>query len=202
MRVYQDSSVQPGRPREFDEEKVLLEIMQLFWRYGYEGTGLSEILKATGLGKASLYAAYGNKHSIYLRALGHYEALMVNGAVDALRDKSRPALSRLDTFLSSPIAAVKSGDRRGCFLCNASSDRASFDEETSELVRRGYAKMRDALEQAVREVSDAHTTRSAKGGAQLALTVYAGLRTMARSGIESSVLATAKTACLKALKNP
>jgi len=202
MREHQDSSTQPGRPREFDEEKVLSVIMQLFWRHGYEGTGLSDILKATGLGKASLYAAYGNKHSIYLRALGHYEALMVDNAVNALRDKSRPALSRLDAFLSSPIAAVKSGETRGCFLCNASSDRASLDEETRELVRRGYAKMRDALEEAVREVSDTHTARSAKGGAQLALTVYTGLRTMARSGIEPPVLATAKNACLKALKNP
>ena len=202
MREPKEHHAQPGRPREFDEEKVLSEIMHLFWRNGYEGTGLSDILKATGLGKASLYAAYGNKHSIYLKALAHYEALMVDGAVAGLLDKSRPAVSRLDDFLNSPIAAVKSGDTRGCFLCNASSDRASLDEETGDLVQRGYAKMRSALETVIPEVNDAHTAKTAKSGAQLAVTVYAGLRTMARSGLEPSTLAVAKTACLNALKNP
>lgn len=202
MREQKDAIGQPGRPREFDEGKVLDEIMGLFWRYGYEGTGLSDIMKATGLGKASLYAAYGNKHSIYMKALAHYEKLMVDSAVADLRDKRRTALSRLDGFLNSPIAAVESGDRRGCFLCNASSDRASLDKETGDLVRRGLAKMRDALEQVIKEVNADDTTRSTKGRPELALTVYSGLRTMARSGIDPAALAAAKTAFLNMVLAP
>ena len=174
MRETSGTGANPGRPREFDEEEVLLEIMELFWEHGYEGTGLSDILKTTGLGKASLYAAYGNKQSIYLKALSHYEALQVDPVIEALRDKRKPALRRIESFLDVPINAVKKGERRGCFLCNASADRASLDTEISDLVRRGYEKFRKALEETIKEMSKKPDAKLVKSRAQLALTVYAG----------------------------
>ena len=78
---------QPGRPREFDPDETLSKIMRLFWENGYEATGLSEITSVTGLGKASLYKAFGNKQSMYLKALKHYEGLMVDAAVAVLCSK-------------------------------------------------------------------------------------------------------------------
>lgn len=175
--------------------------MQLFWENGYEGTGLRDIIKATGLSKASLYAAYGNKQSMYLKALGHYETLMVDTSVQALRDRSRPALNRISAFLQAPISAIdRNADRRGCFLCNASADRSSIDAETGDLVRRGYAKMRRALEQAIAEFGHADDPDFAKRHAQLVLTVYSGLRIMARSSTELSDLIMAKEACLQSLR--
>jgi len=94
---------QPGRPREFDPDEVLSKIMQLFWENGYEGTGLSDIIAATGMGKASLYSAFGNKQEMYLKALARYEALMVDSAVAILRAGDRPPLERINAFLSAPM---------------------------------------------------------------------------------------------------
>lgn len=200
MREPGFTSSHPGRPRQFDEAETLSEIMQLFWENGYEGTGLSDIIKATGLSKASLYAAYGNKQSMYLKALGHYEAQMVDSAVAALRNRNHPALDRVSAFLQAPITAVdRTSDRRGCFLCNASADRAAIDAKTGDLVRRGYAKMRGALEQTIGELGTNGESDFAKRNAQLVLTVYSGLRVMARSGTGLSDLIMAKEACLKAL---
>ena len=130
---------QPGRPREFDPDETLAIIMQLFWEIGYEATGLSDIISATGLGKASLYKFFGNKHEIYLKALNHYEGLMVDAAVAVLRSENIAPLARIDAFLSSSIIAVRDhDDRRGCFLCNAAADRASLDGEFGSMVLRGY----------------------------------------------------------------
>lgn len=200
MREPGFTSGHPGRPRQFDEDEILSAIMQLFWESGYEGTGLSDIIKATGLSKASLYAAYGNKHSMYLKALGRYEALMVDTAVQALRDRARPALERISAFLHAPIAAVEdNSDRRGCFLCNASADRASSDAQTGKLVRRGYDKMRRALEQVIGELGHADDPEFSKRNAGLVLTVYSGLRIMARSSAPSD-LVMAKKACLEILR--
>lgn len=195
----------PGRPREFDIDTVLSEIMALFWQHGYEATTLSDIVRQTGLRKASLYAAFGNKQSMYLKALGHYENLNVNETVRALRDKKTPAATRISAFLEQPILAVQENDdRRGCFLCNASADRASLDPETKALVQNGYDKMRRALVAAIGELNKTEKTVAVRKAevqnkAELVLTVYSGLRIMARSVTEVRDLTAAKTACLETL---
>lgn len=190
----------PGRPREFDPDETLSKIMQLFWEHGYEATGLSDIIAVTGLGKASLYATFGNKQSMYLKALAQYEALAVDAAVAVLRASGTPAMVRIDMFLSSAIAAVRDqNDRRGCFLCNASADRAAVDEETGTMVRRGYEKMRLATAQALSDAAPDAGKGDIDARAQLVLTVYSGLRVMARSGTGVHALTLAKDQALAAV---
>ncbi|WP_411346030.1 TetR/AcrR family transcriptional regulator [Paenibacillus sp. WLX1005] len=61
-----------ARKREFDEQQVLEQVMQLFWQQGYEATSMSDLTAATGLQKPSLYAAYGDKRSLFEQALRRY----------------------------------------------------------------------------------------------------------------------------------
>lgn len=174
---------QPGRPREFDPNEVLSKIMQLFWENGYEATGLSDIIAATGLGKASLYKAFGNKQSMYLKALTHYEQLIVDAAVVVLRSTDLGPIARIDAFLSSPIIAVRDHkDSRGCFLCNAAADRASLDEDTGTLVRHGYDKLRRAIASSLAEAFPERATEVIDVRAEVILTIYSGLRIMSRAG--------------------
>lgn len=194
---------QPGRPREFDPDEMLARIMKLFWEHGYEATGLSDIIAATGVGKASLYAAFGNKQAMYLKALAHYEGIAVDAAVAMLRARDRPPLDRIDAFISAPILAVRDDrDRRGCFLCNAAADRASLDPETDAFVRRSYTKMQAALADALREAFPGLPGSEAASRAQLVLTLYTGLRVMSRAGLESSELALARDAARTLIRAP
>lgn len=48
--------------------------MLLFWRQGYEGTSLADLTQALGMSKPSLYAAFGSKEELFLKALDLYEA--------------------------------------------------------------------------------------------------------------------------------
>jgi AcrR family transcriptional regulator len=100
-----------GRPRAFDVEKALRQAMQVFWRKGYLGTSLSDLTDAMGINRPSLYAAFGNKKSLFRMALSHYakgpssylsEALqeptaravaerLLHGVVDLLTDPKTPA---------------------------------------------------------------------------------------------------------------
>lgn len=184
---------QPGRPREFDPDETLSKIMQLFWENGYEATGLSDILEITGLGKASLYKTFGNKHAMYLKALRHYEGLIVDAAVAVLRSADIAPIDRIDAFLSSPIIAVRDhADRRGCFLCNASADRASLDEDTSALVQGGFAKMRKAIIGALSEMFPETPPEVVAVRADVVLTVYSGLRIMSRAGEAAEMMRATK----------
>ena len=61
-----------GRPREFDAEKALDAALKVFWRKGYEGASLSDLTKAVGVNRPSLYAAFGDKEALFRQALERY----------------------------------------------------------------------------------------------------------------------------------
>jgi AcrR family transcriptional regulator len=102
--------VRPGRPRAFDEDAALEKAMCVFWRKGFEATSMADLTEAMGINPPSLYAAFGNKESLFLRVLERYaegpagfvmKALAaptarevaerrLYGAVDSLRNSERP----------------------------------------------------------------------------------------------------------------
>ena len=61
-----------GRPREFDPAEALNRAMQVFWEKGYEGASLTDLTEAMGINRPSLYAAFGNKESLFKKVLDNY----------------------------------------------------------------------------------------------------------------------------------
>ena len=61
-----------GRPRSFDVDKALEAATLVFWRKGYEGTSLSDLTRAMGINRPSLYAAFGDKETLFRKALDRY----------------------------------------------------------------------------------------------------------------------------------
>ncbi|MGI3167954.1 TetR/AcrR family transcriptional regulator [Pseudooceanicola sp. C21-150M6] len=113
-----------GRPRSFDEGEVLDRAMQVFWRRGYAETSVADLVAATGLERASLYAAFGDKQGLYLAVLTRYTARMM-GLFDASLTAGDPA-ARLTEFYRAAIA-VYSDDSvpRGCLLSNTAGVAAA-----------------------------------------------------------------------------
>src|SRR3569623_316372 len=62
-----------GRPREFCVDDALSAALRVFWSKGYEGTSLTDLTEAMGITRPSLYAAFGNKESLFRKALDLYE---------------------------------------------------------------------------------------------------------------------------------
>jgi AcrR family transcriptional regulator len=75
------SHIPKGRPREFDAEKALNRALMVFWRKGYEGTSLMDLTRAMNINRPSLYAAFGNKESLFRKALDRY----AQGPADYIR---------------------------------------------------------------------------------------------------------------------
>lgn len=185
-----------ARLREFDERKALETVRDLFWQKGYEGTSYADLSAATGLGRGSLYAAFGDKQALYRKALTLYIDEEVQTAVAILKDAKQSAAHRIRAYLDLVVdAAGLRQDRRGCFLCNAAIDMASDDPETGAMVQGAMKDMRDALLQALEgsEVPDKAAS------AEHLLAVYAGMRTMARAGLGINQLKRARDAALNSL---
>ncbi len=193
-----------GRPREFDEEVALAAIMDVFWTKGFEGASVADLVKATGLKKGSLYAAFGDKRAMYHSALAHYDRTEIDSMVQGLKGAGSP-LTRIDRFLQSAVGGMPGqGDARGCFLCNASIDQAPIDSGAGHLVQASLGRLEAALGGVI---SDARAdAKGRRGAAQNAsrrahhlMSVYFGLRVLAKAGAAPEVLEGAKLAALEAL---
>ena len=81
---------------------------------GYAATSVDDLTAATGLGKGSLYGAFGDKHSLYLRALDDYIASSLGEVRATLRDPAFSATDRLARHIRGQVkllAADKSSAR-------------------------------------------------------------------------------------------
>jgi TetR/AcrR family transcriptional regulator, transcriptional repressor for nem operon len=187
-----------GRPREFDEDEALARIMDIFWEKGFEGTSMSDLETATGLRKGSLYAAFGDKRAMYLKALALYGRTAVDETVRVLTGIDTPE-RRIGKFLQAPIDAVAvENDRRGCFLCNASIDQAAVDTETQSLVNGSLERLGRVLDKTLSELGTKDNSRR-RADAQHLLSVYFGLRVLAQAGQPVRMLKAAREAALRSV---
>src|SRR3712207_4372972 len=129
-------AVSRGRPRGFEPGDVLAKVRDTFWRHGYSGTSVDQLVSATGLHKPSLYGAFGDKKRLYLAALDQYleEARRAFGAALA-----RPTLHEsLCAMADGAIEMFMRGDGygKGCFMMITAVPEASDDPEIVAVVRR------------------------------------------------------------------
>ena len=124
-----------ARPREFDETAVLEAAMRCFWAQGYELTSVRALAERMGITGASLYNAFGDKRSLYRRALEYYLEQSVHDRVSRL--ERLPPLPAIRTFFDEIIdRSVTDEQRRGCLLVNAALEVAPYDAEFREIVAR------------------------------------------------------------------
>lgn len=190
-----------ARLREFDDAAALKTIENVFWEKGYDATSYADLVAATGLGKGSLYAAFGNKKSLYIKTLEIYIADELAPLAKTLtqRHEENPALWRtgIRDFFDTAIDPVsRRGDRRGCLLCNAAVDLAPYDAQVKTVVAAGFSMTRNAFRAMLR---DRVSTARLEGEGEHLLAIYIGMRIMARAGAAPAQLAIARDAALRAL---
>lgn len=157
--------------------------MTLFWKNGFDGVSLSLIMKETELQKASLYAAFGDKRSMYLKALGQYHNDVVVAAASALHDTRVSPRDRINAFITAPLTAAAQNDRSGCFLCNASADQSDLDAQTKAQVSAGFERLSSALGVALKELNPDLNEADLAAKSQVVLALYVGFRIMVRSDV-------------------
>src|ERR1700758_417875 len=74
MNTSTAGDVKMGRPRGVDEEAALEAAMRVFWKKSYEGETIADLTQAMGINRSSMYAAFGDKESIFHRVMERYRA--------------------------------------------------------------------------------------------------------------------------------
>ncbi len=175
------------RPRSFDPGDVLDKAKAVFWAKGYEGSTINDLAEATGLRTGSLYNAFGDKHSLYLKALDRYGEKEVAAAVAWIARQDCRGAEAVAGFLGMIAAQVESGAyKNGCFLCNAATDQAAHDPAIAARVSANMAPLRQAFLDRLK--SDPRTADAAAILADFALATYLGMFVMIRGGADGPMV--------------
>ncbi|WP_438265076.1 TetR/AcrR family transcriptional regulator [Bradyrhizobium commune] len=145
--LYSSMSHQPpvqlprGRPRSFDVDAAVERAMGVFWSRGYHATALPDLLRATRLSRGSLYAAFGDKHSLFLRALDRYIADAVARMEVELAPHREP-IDGLRAYLAGYVDRNSGANgRRGCLLVATAMELAGRDADVDRRIGSFFKTM-------------------------------------------------------------
>jgi AcrR family transcriptional regulator len=184
-----------ARPRQFDEEKVIEKLMQVFWNKGYEATSMQDLVAATGLLKGSLYGAFGDKQALYMAALKHYDRTRVQAGIDMLGGKGSPKqkIARLfDCVIESTRQGAFAG---GCLLCNASLEMAVVDKQVRSEIKTTIRRLKAAIADALKTKLESEDRAASL--AAFIVSAYFGTRILARAGAPVAMIGDTRDHCLQ-----
>jgi TetR/AcrR family transcriptional regulator, transcriptional repressor for nem operon len=180
------------RPRKFDEHDVVVAARDEFWLRGYTATSVDDLTSVTGLGKGSLYGAFGDKHGLFLRALDNYIGIALDGVRAQLRDPAYSAYDRLTRHIRAQvrtIAAEKS--RRGCMIAKSAAELSTTDEAVDRAVEHAYTAWHTELAGCIKEAQRDGAIDKRRNAQALATTVLAFMRgqeALHKGGVKSAQL--------------
>ncbi len=117
-----------GRPRQYDPEQALAKAAESFWKAGYAGTSLDDLVAATGMNRPSLYAAFGDKRDLYIKTLERYQKRSRAKSIEILADS--PSLREfLTRFYDGALDIYRAGgdEARGCYSISTAPAQATVD---------------------------------------------------------------------------
>ena len=180
----QSGAVPARGDKTFDEQQVLARAMELFWRKGYDGAGMAELLQVMGIGRQSLYDTFGDKRGLFLAALHYYAEKFQQPLLDVLLGPGDP-LARVRGMIAQwEGVASYDDDCRGCLLANTATEFGLHDEQVQAFVQLRHKKLEDALRRVLEEARQAgelSDSPSPRALARSLTTMARGLMVLART---------------------
>jgi TetR/AcrR family transcriptional repressor of nem operon len=172
-----------GRPRQFDEKRVLEAATEIFRAKGYGGASTRDLSEQTGLRPSSMYNEFGDKRGLYRRALEHYVERTLHERM-AGHEAALPPGRAIAAFFKEVIdRSLADPGHRGCMLVNAALEATPDDPG----LQRFVAEETDLIERffhrcilAAQRTGEIWADHSADDVARMLLSVLLGLRVLAR----------------------
>ena len=177
-----------ARHKDFDPDLALEQAMRLFWLRGYHATSIQDLVEATGVNRASLYATFGGKDALFLAAVERYlneinrKRLAKMQANPSVRDAIHGYFEDLVAFASGE------GRQLGCMLTNAAVEFGEGEEPMGKRLFGLFDEVEEQLTalieqgQAAGEIDPARDPRAA---ARFLLTMINGMRVMSRVKLDA-----------------
>ncbi|CAM3742695.1 TetR/AcrR family transcriptional regulator [Nocardiopsis rhodophaea] len=176
-----------ARTKEFDPDAALHAAIEMFWERGYEATSMADLVEHLGVARASIYATFGGKRELYLKALDRYGELADPDLIQRLSQPG-PALPAVrDLILRFAEEAAGEGARRGCLITNTAVELAPHDAQAAQRVEAAWLIQETAIAgalsraQAQGELSE---DRDARGLARCLVVLLQGIRVAGKTSTD------------------
>ncbi|WP_380283163.1 TetR/AcrR family transcriptional regulator [Kitasatospora purpeofusca] len=183
-----------ARTKEFDPDAALQSALELFWRRGYEATSMADLVEHLGIARASVYATFGSKRELYLRALERYGCQQQPVLLAELSQPGPvlPAVRALVLrFARESAADGEGGLRRGCFVTNTAVELAPHDPDAARRVEANLAHLETVLTAALvraRAQGELPEGRDPQALARMLVVLFQGMRVIGKAGDGSARL--------------
>jgi TetR/AcrR family transcriptional repressor of nem operon len=171
------------RTKDFDETEILRKAINLFWQKGYYDTSLHDLINGLGIGRSSIYHAFGDKHSLFLKALELYQREGTAKIITILESNisMKEAVGKLLRQVASDVFTDICP--KGCFKINSEVEVAASDELIKKLVAEDDLIIEEALFHAIQkgqENGDINASKDPKVIARFLCNTVAGMRVYAK----------------------
>ena len=193
----------PGARKQFDPGRTLVRARDLFWRRGFDGTGLAELEDELGVGRKSLYDTFGNKRALYLASLEQYGDSVIADICAGLERPGAGAFANLERVLEKLARHHGSGASFGCLLGVGLAQVERADTEVVAALRRGLARLEEAFARTLQRALEAGELRPTVRPRDAALQLVAfaqGLALLGRCADSPVALRGAVSATLDGLR--
>jgi TetR/AcrR family transcriptional repressor of nem operon len=191
------------RPKSFDEDAVLDQAVDLFWERGYEGTSLADLETHLGLGRQSLYNTFGDKQSLFLKALERYRRTMAEGVFAEL-NAPEGGLGAIRAFFKASVQSLTApGPRRACMVTNTILERGSQDADALLGCNHARAGLERAFRHALAQAKargELPESLDVEATATLLVVQNYGLSVLAKTGASAGELHAAVEVLLAGLR--
>jgi TetR/AcrR family transcriptional repressor of nem operon len=195
-----------ARPRSFDQDEVLRVTRDLFWSTGYAAARVDDIAAATGLGKGSLYGAFGDKHQLFLRVFDDYCTGVTEAVRRALDGPDSGAYERLRAHvLAVADATAADAQLRGCLLAKGTAELSSQDPAVAARARKTLEDLDELISSCVaaaQRAGDISTEQDPARLGGLLLAVLRGIEALGKGGRNPASLRAIAETALAVLPRP
>jgi TetR/AcrR family transcriptional repressor of nem operon len=177
-----------GRNKNFIEEEALDKAIEVFQTQGFRATSPEELVKVMGLSRSSMYATFGDKQGLLLKALHRYRQLTGNSLDKIMAETTDPIDGIEKVFDLSVAGCYHPGAPSGCFLVNSIIEFGPEDADALKIVKDSYDDCRNALLHFIKlgQKNKAFKKLDAETMADYLLNTISGMVVSAKAGLDES----------------
>lgn len=180
-----------GRPRQFEDEEVIDAAVAVFSEHGFAGTSAQDLCEGTGLGRGSLYNAFGSKQGLYEQALLRSHEKSMSSQLAILK-QSGSAKERLRTLLFWGIAEdLEQAEQHDAMVLFSALERGSKDDVVASLNKEYRQRLESALVAVFKEGQECREFGKKASAIEMArgfLAGYYGLRVLNKNITDKDIL--------------
>lgn len=145
-----------SRAKTFDQHEVLTKAMETFWLHGYEKSSMRLLVQNMGINRASLYDTFGDKRSLFIAAIAHYNQTIIEKAIVRLEQPQVTKQAIVDFFEQQINQAIEDDYRRGCLTVNSAIEASRMDAGILTCVNHNLQRIEQAFHHALQNAQNNH----------------------------------------------